>query len=85
MLVRGVKQSHKKKNQLRRGFKYRLQRAKVTTNTERFEYGRDKDAANFIETHREGHSSPARLTKHRRQLQPRRQGHAQARRRRPPR
>lgn len=43
--------------------------------------GCDKDAANIIESDREGDSPPAGAAEHRRQLQQSRQGHSQTRRR----
>ncbi|PON92629.1 Rpn11/EIF3F, C-terminal [Trema orientale] len=43
--------------------------------------GRNKDAANIVEAHREGDSAPSGVAEHRRQLQPRRQGHSQTGRR----
>ena len=43
--------------------------------------GRDQVPASVIEADREGHRSPTGSAQHRRQLQPSRQGHAQASRR----
>lgn len=71
--------------QLPRGFTISgvLDRKKSESHRSTDRHGRYQDAANISEVHRESDSSPAGATQHRRQLQPRRQGHSQTSRRSP--